>query len=269
MPERHRSPLFRFNLPLVVLLSALFRATKLILPLIKDLPFFRKDLPKSHVSRRRLLWAVDPLSRLSSRPHRYIEYWQWLILICEGIAAVFSLWWRRILQQAGRENFSRSDRHAEHRRHEALPLAGREAQSMHGHIRRRAPRKRGRRGLSALGPEHRVLQVGSHPVGQAHPVCRYVVAIIKDLLICRSGPRPCLYQRIEPTDILQGQLGDCYFLSTLAVLAEQPWLIEEIFNSPDASTVVSSCRLEASLTRRCRASSSSPTLSACVLAGSG
>lgn len=33
--------------------------------------------------------------------------------------------------------------------------------------------------------------------------------------------------KIEPTDIVQGYLGDCYFLAGLAALAERP---DRIFN---------------------------------------
>jgi hypothetical protein len=37
--------------------------------------------------------------------------------------------------------------------------------------------------------------------------------------------------KIEAADILQGSLGDCYFLSALAALAEQDYRIKNIFPS--------------------------------------
>jgi calpain-15 len=45
------------------------------------------------------------------------------------------------------------------------------------------------------------------------------------------GPRGySLYQdEIDPNDIKQGNCGDCYFLSSLASLAEEPKRIAKIF----------------------------------------
>jgi len=44
-----------------------------------------------------------------------------------------------------------------------------------------------------------------------------------------SKPIELFQGKIEPTDILQGQLGDCYFLSTLASIAEFPQKIKKVF----------------------------------------
>ena len=40
---------------------------------------------------------------------------------------------------------------------------------------------------------------------------------------------------IEPSDIVQGALGDCYFLSCLAALAEKPDRIRKLFESLETS----------------------------------
>ena len=45
-----------------------------------------------------------------------------------------------------------------------------------------------------------------------------------------DGNKPALfYQGAKPDDIVQGILGDCYFLSSLSVLAEEQERIEKLF----------------------------------------
>ena len=36
-------------------------------------------------------------------------------------------------------------------------------------------------------------------------------------------------QGIEPNDILQGALGDCYFLSSVSCLSEMPHMVKRLF----------------------------------------
>ncbi len=41
---------------------------------------------------------------------------------------------------------------------------------------------------------------------------------------------------IDPCDIIQGTLGNCYFLSGLSAMAEYPERIKKLFVSPDTNT---------------------------------
>jgi len=44
--------------------------------------------------------------------------------------------------------------------------------------------------------------------------------------------KPVIFDsKIEPADIQQGALGDCYFLSALSVMAEKPDRIRQLFLS--------------------------------------
>jgi len=43
------------------------------------------------------------------------------------------------------------------------------------------------------------------------------------------GPPEVFYKSIEPSDIKQGQLGDCWLMSSLSSLAEMPRLVERLF----------------------------------------
>jgi hypothetical protein len=51
-----------------------------------------------------------------------------------------------------------------------------------------------------------------------------------------KGKEPCLYvNTIEPEDIDQGLLGDCYFLCALACVSEFPDLVKDVFWGPQTS----------------------------------
>ena len=48
------------------------------------------------------------------------------------------------------------------------------------------------------------------------------------------GPEAVVFAgKIEPNDIKQGQLGDCYFLSSLSVLTEYPERVRKLFVSEE------------------------------------
>ena len=54
----------------------------------------------------------------------------------------------------------------------------------------------------------------------------------RDYLIEKWHPFVCLFNNIEPNDIDQGSLGDCYLLCSLASLAEFPSKVKDVFAHP-------------------------------------
>lgn len=54
-------------------------------------------------------------------------------------------------------------------------------------------------------------------------------------LVDSNGELHIFQGRIEPNDIKQGQIGDCYFLSSLAAIAEIPDRIRFMFASSDSN----------------------------------
>ena len=49
------------------------------------------------------------------------------------------------------------------------------------------------------------------------------------LLKQKYGKLHLFYEGVEPNDIKQGELGNCYFLSTLSVLSEKSNRIKKLF----------------------------------------
>ena len=42
--------------------------------------------------------------------------------------------------------------------------------------------------------------------------------------------------KIEPMDIKQGKLGDCYFLSALSSISEYPFIVKRLFETTEPSS---------------------------------
>ena len=54
-------------------------------------------------------------------------------------------------------------------------------------------------------------------------------------MVDQNGELHIFQGQIEPNDIKQGQIGDCYFLSSLAAIAEKPDRIRNMFLNEDAN----------------------------------
>ena len=58
------------------------------------------------------------------------------------------------------------------------------------------------------------------------------------------GPEAVVFAgKIEPSDIKQGQLGDCYFLSSLSVLTEYPERVRKLFVSEEINRGIFAIKL--------------------------
>jgi len=59
----------------------------------------------------------------------------------------------------------------------------------------------------------------------------------------RSNQSKLVVDGVDPNDIIQGGLGDCYFLSALSILAEHPKRMEKIFATPEIDSGVFAANL--------------------------
>eukprot|EP00298_Acanthocystis_sp_HF-20_P012618 c19977_g1_i1.p1 GENE.c19977_g1_i1~~c19977_g1_i1.p1 ORF type:complete len:483 (-),score=135.09 c19977_g1_i1:153-1601(-) len=67
---------------------------------------------------------------------------------------------------------------------------------------------------------------------QSHPDRKCIWVRASDLMEYKGHDTVCLFSdKIEPKDISQGELGDCWLMSALACMAEFPGLIRQVFVS--------------------------------------
>ena len=70
---------------------------------------------------------------------------------------------------------------------------------------------------------------GEHEWRDAFEKCQWERAFKIPCLTDDEGDLKIFFEDIAPSDIKQGQLGDCYFLCVLACLAERPNRIRKLF----------------------------------------
>ena len=46
--------------------------------------------------------------------------------------------------------------------------------------------------------------------------------------ICSHGGQPLLFNKIEPNDVCQGAVGDCWLMAAISAVAEFPCFIEQV-----------------------------------------
>ena len=84
-------------------------------------------------------------------------------------------------------------------------------------------------GTNFVDVEFPPVESSIYPATEGKPFGEIVWKRPKDFMDAKDGPMEVFDKKIEPNDIKQGQLGDCWFMCALASLAEMPYLVERLF----------------------------------------